>query len=317
MDGIALQVVGSLVVVIIILLAIPRLFGRAARIRRWLRSVDQSTIRQLATRATSPGRISGIVVPLGGTLIAPLTVARGLAELHTRSANGSRVSSEYKAAEVKKLRARWDKIATSKQVPAQDLKTLSPAIESLVDQFATAEVDASYAHGDAHAGNFSVESEGTGAVTVIDSETLFKSVGESGAPAAPNASDVGRFVESLRTMGTDTGLTPHEIAELQTLFLASYKENYKTYGGRPATGFDVATKFYQANLDTIVLNGEAGNLRSLPPSSAEAQASAKKLANALDALKATLGLPSRLNVEPAAHQSSEPRDEKRCGMNEP
>jgi hypothetical protein len=106
-------------------------------------------------------------------------------------------------------------------------------------------------------------------------------------------------------MGTDAGLTPHEIAELQTLCLASYKENYKTYGGRPATGFDVATKFYQANLDTIVLNGEAGNLRSLPPSSAEAQASAKKLANALDALKATLGLPSRLNVEPAAHQSSE------------
>lgn len=229
------------------------------------------------------------------------SVARAFAELHAKSASGGAVSNEYKAAEIQKLRQRWDKIASSEQVPDADLDAVSPVIGSLMDQFAIANVAASYAHGDAHAGNFSVEKNGK--VSVIDSETLFRSVGETGLATAPSASDVGRFAESLRTFGSESGLTSEEIVQLQTAFLASYKEQYQSYGHGPSSGFDVATKFYQANLDTIVLRAEADALRRLPPSSTEARASAKKLSSALDALKATLGLPSRFNVRSAGDAS--------------
>ena len=71
--NIAIKVLASFAAMILVLLAIPALFGRAARIRRKLRSAEQCAIGELAQASGRPRRIAGMVVAVGEPLIAPLT----------------------------------------------------------------------------------------------------------------------------------------------------------------------------------------------------------------------------------------------------
>lgn len=72
-EDIAIKVVAAIAAFIFIVLTIPKLFGRAARIRRRLRSAQQCAVRDLTDGVRAPRRIAGMVVPIGEPLIAPLT----------------------------------------------------------------------------------------------------------------------------------------------------------------------------------------------------------------------------------------------------
>ncbi len=71
-ETIAVKVVAVIVAFIVIVLAIPKLFGRTARLRRKLRAAKQCAIRDL-TDAREPRRVAGIVVASDEPLIAPLS----------------------------------------------------------------------------------------------------------------------------------------------------------------------------------------------------------------------------------------------------
>ncbi|MBA3392097.1 MAG: hypothetical protein H0T89_05605 [Deltaproteobacteria bacterium] len=73
-DTIAIKIaIGAILALILLLFAVPKLFGRAARIRRKLRATKQCAIGNLANAARGPRRIAGMVVAVGDPLIAPLT----------------------------------------------------------------------------------------------------------------------------------------------------------------------------------------------------------------------------------------------------
>jgi hypothetical protein len=72
-ESIAVKVVGAFVAVIVLLLALPKLFGREARLRRKLRKAQQRAIRELAESSKGPRRIAGMVVAIDEPLIAPLS----------------------------------------------------------------------------------------------------------------------------------------------------------------------------------------------------------------------------------------------------
>ena len=72
-ESIALKVVGAIVALIVLSLAIPKLFGRDARLRRKLRAAKQRAIRDLAESTRVPRRIAGMVVAIDEPLIAPLS----------------------------------------------------------------------------------------------------------------------------------------------------------------------------------------------------------------------------------------------------
>lgn len=225
-------------------------------------------------------------------------VAKALAEFHVKSASGKKVTTQYKDQEISKLRDRWEAIKNTRKIPDRDVVAIAPKLEALYTVFHAADLDASYAHGDAHVGNFSLGKDGK--VSVIDTETLFRSVGSEGKGVAPGATDVGRFKESLRTFGTEANLTAAEISKLQTEFVSRYNEHYTALAGKsPSSGEDAATRLYQANLETIALNSL---LKTLPPRTgprAVEDAAMSKVAETIDALKATLGLPSRFSAGPA------------------
>lgn len=73
METLALKVVAAIFAFIVVVLAIPKLFGRAARLRRTVRAAKQCAVRDLV-EAHGPRRVAGMVVADGGQpLIAPLT----------------------------------------------------------------------------------------------------------------------------------------------------------------------------------------------------------------------------------------------------
>lgn len=73
METLVAKVVGAIVATIILLLAIPKLFGRDARIRRKLRAAQQRAIGQLPESVSVARRVAGMVVAVGEPLIAPLS----------------------------------------------------------------------------------------------------------------------------------------------------------------------------------------------------------------------------------------------------
>ncbi len=62
-----------MIALILLVVAIPKVFGRTARIRRRVRAAPQCAIRELGEAAPAPTRIAGMVVPVDEPLIAPLS----------------------------------------------------------------------------------------------------------------------------------------------------------------------------------------------------------------------------------------------------
>ena len=72
-EGLAIKVIAGIAALIVVIVALPRLFGRAARIRRRLRAAPQCAVRDLGAGGVAPRCIAGMVVPVGEPLISPLT----------------------------------------------------------------------------------------------------------------------------------------------------------------------------------------------------------------------------------------------------
>jgi len=72
-ESIAVKVVGGILALFLVIAAIPKLFGRRARLRRKLRAAQQRAIRDLAESVPATRRIAGMVVAIGEPLIAPLS----------------------------------------------------------------------------------------------------------------------------------------------------------------------------------------------------------------------------------------------------
>ena len=252
----------------------------------------KSTIKD-AGAASGPARVDAIS-KLSHDVKA---VGRALAELHAKSASGEKVSAAAKEDEIKWLKDKWTR-ASAKMSP-KERAAIAPVLEQLYADFRAADLDASLAHGDGHAGNFAVQKNGK--VSVIDTETLYRSVGDDSKGTASGTTDVGRFMESIRTFGAEANLSPAEIAKLQGEFMATYRQNLETFSGKPpASGIEVGTRFYQANLDLIAYNGAQKELADLPATASkeERAAAQKKVEDAGAALKASLGLPSKFTVAP-------------------
>lgn len=72
-ETIAIKIVGAILALFLLIYAVPKLFGRAARIHRKLRATKLCAIGNLANAARGPRRIAGMVVAVSDPLIAPLT----------------------------------------------------------------------------------------------------------------------------------------------------------------------------------------------------------------------------------------------------
>ncbi len=179
-------------------------------------------------------------------------VAKGMAEMHDAMSAGRSVDAKFKDNDIFWLDDKWKAATATKTLATDDIVKIEAGLTKLKDEFRKADMGATVVHGDAHVGNFAVEKTGT--VDVIDTETLFRSVGADGKGVAPAATDVGRFYESINVQGVAAGLKPDEIAELQKEFLKTYKAASKTGG---AGDIDVAIKFYQVNYDLIHLRTAA------------------------------------------------------------
>ncbi len=177
------------------------------------------------------------------------SVARGMSELHSAGSAGRSVAPEYIEKEITKLLGRWDGLADS--IPAADRVRLRRAMEGLFEDFRGADLPATLAHGDGHAGNFSVHGD---QVTTFDVETLWRSVGQDGKGVATGAADTGRFNESLRLFGQSSGLSASEIDLLQTTFTREYRSAAGATGS--SADFQTASRFYEINLTSIALRTE-------------------------------------------------------------
>jgi hypothetical protein len=87
---------------------------------------------------------------------------------------------------------------------------------------------------------------------------MWRSVDATGHGTSPQATDAGRFAEWIMTEGAARGLTGDETAAMQRAFLTAYRGAATT--GANGGSFDVALRFYQINLDTIVLRSEIRTL---------------------------------------------------------
>gem|GEM_PF-6914664 len=217
-----------------------------------------------------------------------------MAEMHRTMASGDKVSAEYKKNELHWFKQRWQHIRRNKHVGHKQVAEIEAQLDALYKDFMNAEVDATVAHGDAHAGNFSVADKGN-KVGVIDVETMFRSIGKDGKGIGSGAIDVGRFMESLRTFGTEMGLMPAEIAQIQQDYYRAYRTLRR--GDAKTADFEVATKFYRANMDTIAV---AGALRG---------GDLKIALRNLQSLRATLGLSSKYLVTPDMLKLGTPRSQ--------
>jgi hypothetical protein len=183
-------------------------------------------------------------------------VAQAMAEMHDQMSSGQAVAKDFKEKEIGFLNGRWDKIKGNLPT-GSSAADLEKGLTKTAADFRTAKVDATVVHGDAHTGNFSVQDSGK--VSVIDTETLFRSVNAKGEGQAPAAIDVGRYYESLFTHARLNGLTAAEADQLQKSFLAAYRAAAKGGGGE---GLDAAMRFYQANWELIIIQqatGKPGN----------------------------------------------------------
>jgi hypothetical protein len=176
------------------------------------------------------------------------SVGRAMAEMHDNMASGADVAPEYKKSEIGWLAKRWEGIAKSGRVDAVEIDAMTAQLKDISKQFEGAKLKATVAHGDAHVGNFAARKDGS--VSMIDSETLYRSVGDQGQGIATGASDVGRYIESIETQGRALGMSPTEIMKVQRAFEEAYKGASKNFN----PDFQIAEKFYQINLDTIVLD---------------------------------------------------------------
>jgi hypothetical protein len=218
----------------------------------------------VASTLRSVGGLSG---PARADAIARLRrdverVARAMAELHEAGNSGRLVSDALKDSEIHWLRDRWSRIVAmttpsgSPAIPPATSDDIEAMLADLFQDFRRADIPATMVHGDAHGGNFSVAPDGH--VDTIDVETMWRSVDATGHGTSPQATDAGRFAEWIMTEGAARGLTGDETAAMQRAFLTAYRgaATTSTNGG----SFDVALRFYQINLDTIVLRSEIRTL---------------------------------------------------------
>ena len=162
---------------------------------------------------------------------AVIANARTLSRLHSSQPAGE-VSGSYIQRHVDaalditgKLEANGAKLSAAGLDPAN----IRPRVNELVTAFREHPGGSSVVHGDAHPGNFFYD-PATG-ITMIDTPTLHYSLDAAGNPIGSAGRDVANFGQKLANFGRSYGLTPTEIAELQTLF----KANYVEAGGGPST----------------------------------------------------------------------------------
>ena len=128
-------------------------------------------------------------------------------------------------------------------------QNLKSKLEASGGEFAKGSSQGTVIHGDAHPGNFFVDKNGK--VSLIDVETAMESLNAAERGTASAASDVGRFVESIRINNKAKGLdlTQAEIASLETAFTKAYM---RETGVNPKQ-FASQIEFYRAKMEVTVL----------------------------------------------------------------
>jgi hypothetical protein len=157
--------------------------------------------------------------------------ARALSQLHATGTRGQ-VAPEFIDRHVNAMLDIMNNVERAATRLARvhfDPAAARPRAEGLVAGFREQPGGSAVVHGDAHPGNFFYD-PATG-VTMIDTPTLHYSIDANGNPIGAAGRDVGNFGQKLAHFGSEFGLRPEEITELQRAFQSGYTEA----GGGPST----------------------------------------------------------------------------------
>jgi hypothetical protein len=220
-----------------------------------------------------------------------VTTAAAMAELHTRSHGTDKVAVARKNAEIKDLRREWELAKEAQdgkqpQLTADEAAAIEGKLATVEAAFRKAELDTALALGNA---NVATTGVAQGKVSV-DGSAVHEAVGKDGKAVGTGAEDVGAYLASLRTSGTDAGLGPAELLGIEKAFLDAYKARMTTGGA----GLDAGIAFFRAKqaIGELVKASRAAKGKPV----AEREAAAKAVRDRIEALRRDVGLPSRFDV---------------------
>ncbi|MDE2290527.1 MAG: phosphotransferase, partial [Elusimicrobia bacterium] len=200
--------------------------------------------------------------------------ARALGELHriSRSERPGQNGLDYDVGSARRMLA-----GLKGEVPDDLYRGLEARVDSLGRGVAAGSVPGAVTHGDAHPGNFF---SGGGPITLIDVETAVHSIGPEGRAVGNPASDVGRFLESMRLNNESMGLhlSESELSGLERRFM----EGYAQESGLPPAALERDVAFYRLRLALTAMSRDAEH-RS------QYEAAARSLLKDLDAVEARGG----------------------------
>jgi tRNA A-37 threonylcarbamoyl transferase component Bud32 len=131
-----------------------------------------------------------------------------------------------------------------------DGPAIEAAMKALGEQFKLAPIPATAYHGDANAGNFMVNNDGT--VGVIDFDKMQWSLNKQGEGIDTGAADLARFGQSLETLHPGK-LTTAEADALRAAFEKAYFDAMAGTGVTPAV-LDAAKKMYAVETEIAAMN---------------------------------------------------------------
>lgn len=222
-------------------------------------------------------------------------VARGLAEMHSKMADGTKQATEQKRKDAEYITNKLDGIKD--KLGDAHYRRIKALLDAAVAKYIASDVPATGYHGDANVGNFIIGNDGK--LSTIDIGNMQYSF-KDGKPVGTGAADIARFLESLESKRPGA-LTPEEVKELTTLFNETYFAQNKS--ASPAD-LEAATLLYRAELEMAVIKSAS------PDATSAADTTAVGAIGRLDAL---FGIPQG-EFQPVIPPGTTSADQKKKGL---